>query len=189
MRYLLKLRMLCTVIQVTRRYTRLYVFLPSDLKSKMEPLKRRRKIISAVDIKAMEISLEYAIFALEPDKHTELSAFTDAMPNIHLMRCRGWSFRQITRELNDVGMSVTYATVRTYYYRLYPTMAKECERYAKKQIDQIPTPAARDVEQPERMNMAAASALRAPGEPSRAEASRIVAPSIGVGCVRRATDQ
>ena len=189
MRCLLKLRTLCTVIQVTCCCSRLYVFLQPDLKNKMEPLKRRRKIISAVDIKAMEIVLEYAMFALEPDKHTQLSAFTDAMPKIHLMRCRGWSFRQITRELNHVGMSVTYATVRTYYYRLYPTMAKECDRYAKKQIKQIVTPAERDAEQTGLMHPAASSALRTPSEHGRPEANAMAAPSIGAGCVRRVTHQ
>ncbi|KDR39901.1 hypothetical protein BG61_29560 [Caballeronia glathei] len=132
-----------------------------------------------MDFEAIKISMEFAAFVAEVDEYTQLSVFTDAMPKIHTMRRRGFSFRQITRVLNSAGMSLTYASVRTYYYRLYPTMVRECERYARKQIERVSILAAGDVEQTELTCSTAARAPRASIERGRA----------GTGCVRRASDQ
>ncbi|MCD5327968.1 hypothetical protein ACFFU8_08955 [Chromobacterium piscinae] len=95
-------------------------------------MKKALKRLGLVDKQAIESSLEIAALALLPDEYSQRDIFRALMPKLHLMRKRGFSFRQIATLLEQAGLKLAIGTVRTYYYEFLMEMLEECESYTEK---------------------------------------------------------
>lgn len=95
-------------------------------------MRKALKRLGLVDKQAIESSLEIAALALLPDEYSQRDIFRALMPKLHLMRKRGFSFRQIATLLEQAGLKLAIGTVRTYYYEFLMEMLEECENYSEK---------------------------------------------------------
>jgi hypothetical protein len=99
----------------------------------MTTMSRPAKKIGIVEMYAMNVSLEIAAFAIDPDEYSYRAVFKKIMPKLYVMRERGMSFPQIHWLLNQAGFPVALTTVRTYYNQYLPGMLDECRKYLRKQ--------------------------------------------------------
>ena len=95
------------------------------------PNARTRKI-GLIDRHAIDMTLEVAAVAVEPEEYSYRTVFMEAMPKLYVMRQRGLSFPQIHRLLHQAGFPIALTTLRTYYSECLPDMREECELYLRK---------------------------------------------------------
>lgn len=88
-----------------------------------------RRRIGLIDRQAIEASLDIAARALLPEEYSQRDVFRVLMPKLFVMRKRGFGFRQITKLLNDAGLSLAIGSVRTYYHEFLMDMLEQCESY------------------------------------------------------------
>lgn len=88
------------------------------MKKQAFPLSKSRGPIKRIAIEVVADAsgkLKDAIHSFVPDSLTQRKAFAVFMPDLYVLRHKGYSFAQITSLLNECDLSLKPASVRLYY--------------------------------------------------------------------------
>lgn len=88
------------------------------MKKQAFPLRKSRGPIKRIAIEVVADAsgkLKDAINSFVPDSLTQRKAFAVFMPELYVLRYKGYSFAQITSLLNECDLSLKPASVRLYY--------------------------------------------------------------------------
>lgn len=84
-----------------------------------------RHRISAIDLAAGEAFLDIVSLLIVPDDQSQRQAFEKLMPQIYLIRNKGYSYTQIANTLAEIGFKIKPSTVRNYYQEILATRPLE----------------------------------------------------------------
>lgn len=94
------------------------------------PLRR----IKATDAIAARQILSMAFETIEPEDRTQRQLFAALMPELYLLRTKGFSFAQLAGLLNESGFKLQPSTVRVYYYEMLADKMQLCEQRFNEQM-------------------------------------------------------
>ena len=90
--------------------------------------------ISAENVITVREVIAFAIQSIEPEDRSQRQLFASLMPDLYVMRMKGFGFRQITELLVDCGVQLQLATVRNYYQEMLASKMELCEARFDKQL-------------------------------------------------------
>jgi len=90
--------------------------------------------VSAADFAPADETLRTAALLLVPEDQTQRQAFEKLMPNLYVLRSKGFSWAQITKLLNECGLHLQPSTVRTYYSEMLAARMDICQARMNEQI-------------------------------------------------------
>lgn len=110
--------------------------------SKIELIKMTKQLsrtgpankISDVDFLKAENIFISAMSIVVPDDRSQRKAFESLMPYMYVLRNKGCSWAQLTKLLNDCGLKLQPATVRTYYSEMLSSRLDICQEQMNEQI-------------------------------------------------------
>jgi len=94
------------------------------------PLQR----ITAVDMYDTREALSLLYHAMEPEDRTQRQAFHALMPDLYIIRNKGFSFAQITSMLVQIGFKLQLSSVRMYYYEMLKDSEIKCAERMNEQL-------------------------------------------------------
>lgn len=69
---------------------------------------------------------------VEPDHQTQSRTFSRILPVIYYLKVHeGCTLKSITKYLNEIGIALSYSSVRVYYSKMLPKHMQECIDKAK----------------------------------------------------------
>ena len=71
--------------------------------------------LAAADLAMAEEVFKAAMFLMSPDDYKQRQAFKNLMPYLFVLQSNGWSWKQLTKLLNDCGFKLAASTVRRYF--------------------------------------------------------------------------
>lgn len=90
--------------------------------------------VSAVDFASADETLRTAALLLVPEDQTQRQVFEKLMPNLYVLRNKGFSWAQLTKLLNECGLHLQPSTVRTYYSEMLAARMDICQARMNEQI-------------------------------------------------------
>ncbi|AVA38282.1 MULTISPECIES: hypothetical protein [Cupriavidus] len=90
--------------------------------------------VSAVDYASADETLRTAALLLVPEDQTQRQVFEKLMPNLYVLRNKGFSWAQLTKLLNECGLHLQPSTVRTYYSEMLAARMDICQARMNEQI-------------------------------------------------------
>lgn len=90
--------------------------------------------IQDVDSLGAKKVLELAFHALEPAERTQRQAISALMPELYMLRNKGFTFQQITSLLGQCGFRLQPSTVRIYFNEMLVDRQDECIRRMNDQM-------------------------------------------------------
>lgn len=81
--------------------------------------------IKDVDVLAAREFINIASLTLEPEDRTQRKAFSALMPDLYMLRNKGFSFQQLASILNSVGFTLQPGTVRNYFNEMLVNREEE----------------------------------------------------------------
>lgn len=90
--------------------------------------------IQGIDSLGAKELLQLAFHALEPADRTQRQAINALMPELYMLRNRGFSFPQITTLLSQCGFTLQPSTVRLYFTEMLAERQDECIRRMNEQM-------------------------------------------------------
>ena len=90
--------------------------------------------MSAEDAITVREVIAFAIQSIEPEDRSKRQLFASLMPDLYVLRMKGFGFRQLTDLLVDCGVQLQQTTVRTYYQEMLASKMELCEARFDKQL-------------------------------------------------------
>lgn len=94
----------------------------------------RRHQIKDIDSLGARQVFEMAFLTLEPSERSQRQAFNALMPEIYMLRNKGFSFQQIATLMEQVGFRLQPSTVRSYFNELLVGRQDECIKRMNQQM-------------------------------------------------------
>ena len=95
--------------------------------------KTRHRMTASDSITAREV-LSFAVQSIEPGDRSQRQLFKELMPDLYVLRMKGFCFGQLTTLLNNCGFMIKISTVRTYYHEALASKMTLCEARFDKQL-------------------------------------------------------